>query len=237
MPIRFRLRPIPLLATVVVVAIGISLGQWQTRRGDEKQAIEATVATRAAAAPLNVGTTIVDPASVEFARVRVRGVFDADWPLFLDNRPLAGKAGFYVLMPLKIEGSDIHVLVERGWAPRDRSDRLKLPTFRTPSGPVEIEGMARKNAGHVMQLGSAPKIDSGAVLQNLPLPDLAAATGFALQPFVLEQATDIGDGLVRDWPQASSGIDKHRGYAVQWYGLALMACLFFIVTGFRRGTK
>ncbi len=45
------------------------------------------------------------------------------------------------------------------------------------------------------------------------------------------------DGLVRDWSPPSSGADKHRGYAFQWYALAATAFLFFLVTGIRRGSK
>jgi len=42
---------------------------------------------------------------------------------------------------------------------------------------------------------------------------------------------------VRDWPPPSLGVEKHRAYAFQWYALALMALLFFLVTGSRRGTS
>ena len=237
MPIRFRFSWIPLLATVAVVGLGITLGQWQTRRGDEKQAVESKIAARAAAAALQLGAAPVDLASVDYAPVKVRGSFVTDWPLFLDNRPQQGRAGFYVLMPLRIEASNMHVLVARGWAPRDGADRMRLPAFITPSGSVELEGMARQSIGHVMQLGSAPKIAARAILQNLDVPAFAAASGLQLQPFVLEQHSETHDGLVRDWPRASNGIDKHRGYAFQWYGLAATALLFFIVNGFRRGRK
>lgn len=233
----FRFRLIPFIAAAVAIAIGVTAGQWQTRRGDEKQAIEARMSAREHAPALVVGDAVLAPDAVEFAQVRVRGNFVASWPLFLDNRPLQGKAGFYVLMPLKIEGSERHVLVARGWAPRNGADRMRLPDFPTPGGVVEIEGIARKNAGHVMQLGSPPKIEAGAILQNIELAEFGAASHLSLQPFILEQRNDIGDGLVRDWPRPSSGIEKHRGYAFQWYGLALAALLFFIVTGFRRGPK
>jgi cytochrome oxidase assembly protein ShyY1 len=58
-----------------------------------------------------------------------------------------------------------------------------------------------------------------------------------MQPFVIEQLSDTRDGLIRDWPRPSTGIDRHLGYAFQWYALAATAFIFFVVTGFRRGTK
>jgi surfeit locus 1 family protein len=33
------------------------------------------------------------------------------------------------------------------------------------------------------------------------------------------------------------GIDRHLGYAFQWFALAATALLFFVVTGFKRGSK
>ena len=76
-----------------------------------------------------------------------------------------------------------------------------------------------------------------AIVQNLDIAEFGEASKLALQPFLLEQASDTHDGLERDWPRPSSGVETHRGYAFQWYALALMALLFFIATGFRNGKK
>jgi surfeit locus 1 family protein len=46
-------------------------------------------------------------------------------------------------MPFKIAGSDMHVLVERGWLPRDPAVHDRLPAYATPQGEVTIEGVAR----------------------------------------------------------------------------------------------
>ena len=52
MRLRFRFRTIPFLATVVLVALGIALGNWQVRRAAEKTALQARLTQRAAMAPL-----------------------------------------------------------------------------------------------------------------------------------------------------------------------------------------
>jgi surfeit locus 1 family protein len=236
MRIRFRFRWIPFFAAMIAVGVGISLGQWQTRRAAEKQAIEARLSAREVAPPVALNSA-VQTDDVEFRRVVVKGEFVRDWPVYLDNRPYNGAAGFYVLMPLKIAGSDMHVLVMRGWARRDISDRTRLPSFATPNGIVEIQGIASRNPGHLLQLGAAGPLHPGAIVQNADVADVAQAGKFRMQPFVIEQLTDTQDGLVRDWPRPSTGVDKHRGYAFQWYALAATAFLFFVVTGFRRGRK
>jgi cytochrome oxidase assembly protein ShyY1 len=51
---------------------------------------------------------------------------------------------------------------------------------------------------------------------------------------VIEQHSDLPDGLARDWPPHDLGIEKHQGYALQWYSLAALAVVLLIVLSFRR---
>jgi cytochrome oxidase assembly protein ShyY1 len=233
----FRFRWIPFLATAVLVAAGISLGQWQTRRALEKETIAAKLTQREAAPALDLNAVVPNAGDAEYRRAVVRGEFLSGWPVYLDNRPYDGKAGFYVLMPFKIAGSNLHVLVARGWAIRDPNNRLKLPDPATPRGQIEIRGVVRHNAGHLLQLGNLPDIRPNAVVQNLEVQQFAQASKLNMLPMLIEQTSDTGDGLVRDWPSPSLGSERNRGYAFQWYALAAMAFLFFVVTGFRRGSK
>ncbi|MRV73124.1 SURF1 family protein [Duganella sp. FT92W] len=237
-PIKFRFRLIPFIATVLLVALGVSLGQWQDRRAEYKMAQELRLQAGRTGAPLDIGAQPMSASLVEFRRVRMTGEFVAAWPIYLDNRPYQGRAGFYLLMPFKIAGTDMHVLVARGWLPRNMADRNQVPDYRTPSGTVTVEGVARLGPGQVMQLGTPPALQRHAIVQNATVQEVAAASGLRMQPFVVEQAAPAGPedtGIVHDWPAPSTGVDKHKGYAFQWYGLALMALLFFVVTGFRRG--
>lgn len=233
----FRFRLIPFVAAAIAVAIGLSLGQWQTRRAAEKIAIEQKIQERQAAPALQLIDTTPNPDDIEFRHLSVKGEFLRDWPIYLDNRPHDGVAGFYLLMPFKVADSQLHILVARGWIPRNVADRTKMPAIVTPGGQLQIEGVVRRDIGHVMQLGEVDAPRPHAIVQNLDVAGFAAASGLQMSPMVLEQLTDTGDGLVRDWPVPSTGVDKHRGYAFQWYGLAAMAFIFFVVTGIRRGTK
>jgi cytochrome oxidase assembly protein ShyY1 len=233
----FRFRLIPFIAAAIAVAIGLSLGQWQTRRAAEKIAIEQKIQERQAAPALQLSDATSNPDDIEFRHLSVKGEFLRDWPIYLDNRPHDGVAGFYLLMPFKVADSQLHILVARGWIPRNVADRTKMPAIVTPGGQLQIEGIVRRDIGHVMQLGEVDAPHPHAIVQNLDVAGFAAASGLQMSPMVLEQLTDTGDGLVRDWPVPSTGVDKHRGYAFQWYGLAAMAFIFFVVTGIRRGTK
>jgi surfeit locus 1 family protein len=219
MRIGFRFRTIPFVATVLLVALGVSLGQWQDRRAAQKIAVQTRLAERATAAPYVLTGQPVSADEVEYRPVSVAGEFVREWPLLLDNRPLQGKVGFYLLMPFKIAGSNTHVLVARGWLPRYTGEHNRL----------------RK----VMQLGDPAAIAPNAMLQNLEPEQFAAASKLALQPFFIEQNAPVNadDQLQRAWPAPALGVEKHQGYAFQWYALAVMALLFFVITGLRRGTK
>lgn len=229
----FRFRWIPFMAALFVMVVGILLGNWQTRRAAEKIAIENTIVERAEQAALDLNKPFSN-ADIEYRRVSAEGSFIADWPIYLDNRPYQGKAGFTMLMPLRLSNSDSVVLVARGWFPRDAAERTKLPVIPVPAAPIRIEGIVRRSAGHVLQLGQAATIVPGAIVQNLEPAEFARVSKLPLQDFIIEQTSDTSDGLVRDWPRPSSGVDKHRGYAFQWYALAATALVFFLVTGFRR---
>ena len=237
----FRFRAIPFLATVLLVALGVSLGQWQDRRGAQKIALQEMLSERGGGAPLVLGpqATPISAEQVEFRKVSVAGEFLPNWPLFLDNRPQDGKVGFYLLMPFKIAGSDMHVLVARGWVPRYTGEHDRLPEFSTPKGTVIVTGIAKASVGKVMQLGQPAEVKPRAILQNLEPRQFGAASKLAVHPFFIEQSVpvDAGDKLARNWPAPSIGVEKHQGYAFQWYALAVMALLFFVFTGFRRGTN
>ncbi len=237
MRLRFRFRTIPFVATLVLVAVGILLGNWQVRRAAEKTTLQARLTQRAALPPLVLDGKPVDPAAVEYRRVIVTGEFVPNWPLFLDNRPFEGRSGFIVLMPFKIAGGGDVVLVARGWVPRDPAVHDRVPQVATPSGRTTIEGLAVLHPARVMELGKAPPPRPGAIVQNVDPAGFAQASGLRTLPVLVEQTSPDGSDLARKWPAPAVDVDRNKGYAFQWYALAAMAFLFFVITGFRSGTK
>ena len=236
MRMSFTFRFIPFLAAVMVALIALSLGNWQSRRAEEKQRLASEQTLHAALPPLDMQLLNEGKAPAYFRSVQMTGSFIAQWPIYLDNRPYQGKAGFYLLMPFKLKDSEKILLVMRGWLPRDAQNRVQLPIIPTPQGVLQLEGKVRESVGHVMQLGSEPALQSGVIRQNLEVTELSKASGLKLENFIIEQISDTEDGLIRDWPQPSLGMEKHRGYAFQWYGLAVTALLFFIATGIKRAS-
>ena len=201
----FRPRLWALGLALAACAAGVALGNWQSRRADEK---------RAAAAAL------------ESKRVSLRGVFRPELTVLLDNKIRSRRVGYEVVTPLRL-ADGTHVLVNRGWFAREA--REPAP----PKGEVRIEGIALARLPHALSLGES----KSRVRQNLAVPDFARETGLALQPVVIEQHSDDGDGLLRDWPPPDRGVDMHASYALQWYSLAALAVALFVALSFRKNAK
>lgn len=206
MPAGYSFRPRRWAAALALAACaaGIALGNWQSRRADEK---------RAAAAAL------------ESKRVSVSGAFRPELTVLLDNKIRNHRVGYEVITPLRLSGSTAHVLVNRGWL--ERAAKEPPP----PPGEVRVEGIALARLPHALRLGEESK---SRVRQNLEIGEYAAETGLALQPIVIEQHSDDGDGLLREWPRPDFGVDMHASYALQWYSLAALAIVLLVVLSFRK---
>jgi surfeit locus 1 family protein len=226
----FRPRGWPLALAAAACAAGIALGSWQTRRAEEKRALGAQVDHALKAAPIEISTTLVESKNLILKRVAAHGEFVADRTLFLDNKIRHGRVGYEVITPFRISRSALHVLVDRGWVEASPS-RDVLPQVRTPAGETRVEGLALGRLPHALQLKENTQ---GRVRQNVDLGAFAADTGLALQPIVIEQRSDSGDGLLREWPRPDAGIERHEGYALQWYSLAALAVILAVVLSFRR---
>lgn len=215
---------IPTLAAAAAVALTASLGTWQLRRADEKAALQAARDAALADVPVAVDARPVDARALDGRRVVLRGRFDATRTVFLDNRTRRGVAGFHVLAPLRPEGADPdapHVMVLRGWIARDPVDRARVPALVTPEGAVRVEGLAAAELAQPIVLGGA---DAGAregrILQRYDPAEYAAWAGLAVQPIVVRQTSALDDGLARDWAEPGGGVDRHLGYAFQWFAMA-----------------
>jgi surfeit locus 1 family protein len=202
----FRPRGWAIALAACACAAFIAAGNWQARRAEEKRA-----AAGLADKPLSL-----------------RGVFRPELTVLLDNKMRNHRAGYEVVTPLRLDGE--HVLVLRGWIEAGKT-RDAVPEVRTPAGPVSIEGFARERLPRVMPLKEDPK---SRVRQGIELQEFAARTGLRLKPFFLEQHSPADDGLLRDWPRADAGVEKHQSYSLQWYSFAALTLVLFLALSFRR---
>jgi len=218
------------IAAAAFIALTISLGNWQTRRAEEKFELGRRLDEAARSPVLSVPSVRLDASALERRRVSARGYFVAQATLFLDNKMLKGVAGYHVLTPLKLEGGGLYVIIDRGWIAA--GDRSRLPAISAPEGLQTIEGTAVVPSTRFVEL--APEIADGPRRQNLVIAREEKHLGLKLQPFVVEQASDASDGLTRQWERPDAGIDRHRSYALQWYSFAALAAVLYVALSFKR---
>lgn len=220
-----KIRLIPTLLILLVVVVTVRLGFWQRERAQQKEALEAHITRFENAPALPVSAAPLELKDIEFHRVKARGSFVADKVVYLDNRSYNEQPGFYVVMPFRLADGG-YVLVNRGWLPRNMSSRETIAPYTTPKGEIEIEGTARADASRAFELGQGGSAAHQSIRQNLDLAAYAAETGLPLQSFVLQQTSDDGDGLIRDWPAPTTGVERNYGYMFQWWGMAVAAVVF-----------
>lgn len=214
-------------AAVLAATVTASLGRWQLGRAAEKEALQARIEQRSSE-PVLDGASLRLEAPVDallHRRVAARGRWLADRTVFLDNRQMHGRPGFFVVTPLQLEGSSVVVLVQRGWVARNFEDRTRVPAIDTPAALVEVQGRIAPPPSKLYEMGPA---EQGPIRQNLDLAQFRAETGLPLVPVSVQQTDAAADGLSRDWPQVNTGVEKHYGYAFQWFGLSALIAVLYV---------
>ena len=239
-------RIVATLSALLVILIGCGAGIWQLNRADTKIALAANLLARQQMPILNAnaGPWTLEEASER--RMIARGQYIPEAAIWLDNRPRpippAGsnnaQSGFYLMMPLRLEGKDEVLWINRGWAPRNNENRETLPPVQTPNKVVNIEGVVFAHPGKVYELGSGKgsiNLGKPRIEQNFDLVAEGKQLGWTQLPFILREVeAGIEDGLLRDWAPLTSGVDRHYAYAFQWFALAFAGFLFWLISGLRQ---
>lgn len=234
-------------AAIAVVAVTLALGRWQLSRAAQKEALQASIETQQAYPALEMADflAVEQPLTELHRKVQLRGLWLPTQTLYLDNRQMHGQPGFYVLTPFALEGTTQTLMVQRGWVPRNFTDRTQLPPIDTPAGLVDIEARIEPPPARLLQLGAdlpaqpasaaAPlpekpaDVANARIRQNLDLETFRNETGLPLRTdFSLQQVGPASEGLLREWPVPALGIEKHYGYAFQWFGLAALVVILYV---------
>lgn len=224
-----------LLLAGLLLAVGfVVLGQWQLGRASDKQqmlqVVDAVLARRQAQ-PLSAAAR---PLGYDWSKGSGRFL---DSPvLLLDNQRRGPTVGVRVLAAFQ-PSDGVPLLVDLGWLalPGDR----QLPKVLIPSGPQSLSGLLSPPPSTGLALGPA-YIQSAPdrwLLTRVDLPALSASLRLSLAPRVLRLDPALPIGYPRDLDVLPNTLppERHRGYAVQWFGLALVTLLISLYFGlFRR---
>ena len=229
--LQFRFPLWPTLAAIAGVVLTIALGNWQLGRGNEKARLAERIQAANRDALIELAGTEAKADDVAWRRVEVSGRFEPKYAVLIDNRILRGVVGYHVVMPLKIGDSQRYVLVNRGWVAGTGS-RSTMPQVSTPAQTVRVVGLATVPSKRYLELST--EVTEGNVWENLTIERYRAAMPIAIQPVVVQQESNLDDGLKREWSAPDLGIDKHYAYAFQWYAMAAAILVIYLVCNVRK---
>ena len=225
------------LAAIAGIALFAALGAWQWQRGIEKQAMLVEISDLLAVRDPKPLEGLLEQDSRNLVWVSGAGEFAPRGPLLLDNQMRAGRAGVRAYRLFTVEGEATPLLVDLGWLPLP-ADRT-LPPIATPIGRIAIRGLLAPPPSAGIALGSGiAKVDEGWLLTRIDMNAIAAAADLPKAPAarVLRLDPDLPLGYERDLDILANTLppERHRGYAVQWWGLAATVLVVWLVLGFRR---
>jgi cytochrome oxidase assembly protein ShyY1 len=222
----------------LVIALFARLGVWQLARMHEKQAMLA--ASRAVLVERKP-----QPFAIAAAPQRMR---DYDWvagegrfidvpAVLLDNQAHDGRIGIHAYRAFQpADSATPPVLVDLGWLPIG-GDR-RMPAIARPGGMVRVAGLLAPPPSAGLASGAAIRQGDGSLLSvALSIPALRQALRLpALAPRVLKLDPALPLGYVRDLDILPNTMppERHLGYAVQWFGLALTVLITALVLTFRK---
>jgi surfeit locus 1 family protein len=228
------------LLTLLMLGVCMKLGFWQYYKADARRILQAQLNTHQNEPAVALPAKVDEIESWRYKKVKFSGQYDMRYQLLLDNQVQNSVAGFHVLTPMQVDGSNTYVLVNRGWVPRAAAsvgDMPKPPEIESPQGKQQIEGDIGLPASKFYTM-ETPPVAGGKwqpVWQNLDMARYAKSVPFAVQPFVVRLSpTSKAGGFVRNWPPPGERVTMHLGYAYQWFGFAFTLLVIFIVLNIKK---
>jgi cytochrome oxidase assembly protein ShyY1 len=213
-----------LVALVVVVVMAtIQLGRWQFGRWEDRRAQADAVRLAQESQPLaltELAATEVDPTTLRFTTVTATGVYQADRTVLIRNRPLDGRNGYLVLVPLAT--ADGTVAVNRGWIPAGPTAAAPTEVPTPPSGTVDVVGRIQPNE----PLRTAADLPSGQALSLSAAVVQADALPGGYLDVISEDPT--ADPAPTPPSPPGTGTGPHLVYAVQWWLFGAVAVVGFV---------
>lgn len=222
------------LFTLLMLPLLTGLGFWQLQRADEKAEIAASWEHRQSQSPLPLERLWQEPPeALSYLPVALSGVFREEEYFLLDNRIYGGRFGYEVLAVLELDDGKGLALVNRGWLAGDPS-RRELPAVPPVNGRVEVTGYVYVPPGAPyllaeQQMGSGwPRLLQAVEMEKIR-PLVSGGSGDQVFPYAIRIAAGEPGALVVDWQVVNVSPEKHGAYALQWFTMAAVLFIFFVV--------
>lgn len=226
MSIKFNFLKHPILNIVglIFIAIFMALGYWQLSRANQKKIIVANYNERKQQNPL-MAADLNQKKDFRFYRAALKGVFDNTHTFLLDNKTFHGQIGYEIYTPFKAQGLSLPILIDRGFIAIEKN-RSILPTITPIIGTISITGLLNLPPTYVTlgRMQDSLEINWPLRIEFINLEEMAKIlnpTGQRFYPYILTLNPDQPGSYPLEWKIVTVGPERHLGYAVQWFAIAL----------------
>ncbi len=237
MKLKFSTKWYWVVLTVLFVAGFCRLGVWQLNRSAEKARFLELRERQEVVYQLPEFNPETQRDLYLFRNVSVEGQFLHDVYWYLDNKIQQGKMG-YEAIAVFVSKDNKHVLVSLGWL-QAYPDRSQLPEITIPQGQRILEGRLyfsdeNRFVGHqsssFANKGVIPQIAFSEMAQEI----VQYAPDLTLMPYIIQLSRSSDYGYQRNWQGELMPPEKHVGYAIQWFAMALAILVIFLVLTVKR---
>lgn len=212
------------LTFLLLLLLVLSLGVWQIDRGYNKKELENTFLERQSQPVKEIKYNAFLESDL-YRNVVLEGKY-LEKIFFLDNKIHNGKPGLKVFSPFETTNNNL-VLVSRGWI--ELEDRSKLPTINTTKNVLKVQGVLRpESQDFVLENEEMNNKNNPILLQTVNLSELSNFLGKPLSPYILELSELSESAFVKTWQPINLSSFRHFGYAVQWFGLAVVLIVGYV---------
>ncbi|MDH5435614.1 MAG: SURF1 family protein [Gammaproteobacteria bacterium] len=229
---------IPTVITLCVLYFLISLGLWQLERADYKQDLQTKIETRQHLQPIDIGNAPDNQDDRIYLPVSITGQYDASHHILLDNQVVNMKAGYDVYTPFKLSNGH-SILINRGWVVQGNT-RQDMPKIKTPANTVTLTGllsMPPSPPGVILSEQTNNYSISPTIVQLIDINVIEKSLGYKISPMIVILDEKYDTEFYRKPVKLNMKSAKHTGYAVQWFTLATVLLLIYLVTNTRKNKK
>ena len=226
---------IPAFLIIATIAFLVSLGLWQLDRADQKRTIEAAI-VNAKTGPVELianGRELLDK---EYYDVRLQGNYLSDKQFIYDNQIVDQVSGYYVLTPFILTDQLGVILVNRGFIPWN-GQREKLADIAVDSVSRDIKVQVSSPIKRMELKATDVSRQFPVLIQAIDFDVLEEVSKLKFVKVVGLLDPSSSDGYVRKWEPYTGSIEKHIGYAIQWFLMALVLAIIGLRIGLKRGKK
>ncbi len=234
----FKPNLIPTIVFLLVLPILLRLGFWQLDRAEEKRNLITLFKQQNNLGPLLITDNIDLDTKLNYRSAKIEGEYNLDKQVFIDNKVYQGKIGVYVMTPLRLKNSEYSILVNRGWVPMV-IDRSSLPKITTPTERLSLMGKIKVLNKKPFMVGEQFQSNQGwpALMQWTNIAEIEKKSGLKLLPYIFLLDNKEKSGYTRNWKPIFMQPEKSTSYAVQWFTLAFVLMIIYIVVNLKENER